>query len=454
MVVTDENSPAEVVEMLSGVMLSASARVVDLAVEQDRIIELIARGASLQETLDALLSSIEREAPGMLCSVLLLDADGAHLRHGSAPSLPAEYSRAVDGAAIGPCAGSCGTAAYRGTQVVVTDIETDPLWADYRHLARPHGLRACWSTPILDGSGRVIGTFAMYFRQPGNPTSDDQELIARATHVASIAIGKALRERAVRDSEERYRLLNLATKDAVWDWNVKNNTLWWNESVRELFGYPAEEVSSEYAWWVERVHPDDRERVHHSLQAAAESDAVSWREDYRFLRRDGTYADILDRGYVMRDASGATIRMIGTMQDVSERKQAQLKIEQLAYHDPVTLLPNRTALQRDLKQAIAALESEPGELALVLVNLNYFRDINDTLGYQIGDLVLRHVGERLSRAVAPSGRLASLGADEYAVLLPRLSGRFEIERAVASIQDSLQEPVSYTHLTLPTILLV
>jgi diguanylate cyclase (GGDEF)-like protein/PAS domain S-box-containing protein len=459
MIIEDPTSPPETVDAPSvdapsGVVRAASPRIMNLAVEQSRIVELIATGASLEESLDALLRFLEHEAPDLLCSVLLLDADRTHLRHCAAPSLPAEYCRAIDGSPVGPTTGSCGTAAYRGEQVVVSDIETDPLWTDYRELARPHGLRACWSTPIFGPSKRVIGTFAMYFKHPGTPTEAHQEMIGMATHVASIAICKAHREGVLRDSEERYRLLNLATKDAVWDWDVRKNTLWWNESVQRLFGYAAHEVTDSYNWWVERVHPDDRERVHRSLQAAAASDAISWREDYRFRRRDGTYADILDRGYVMRDASGTTVRLIGTMQDISALKQAQLRIEQLAYQEPVTELPNRTALQRDLLRALETLRaedhdasagssvapSEPGELGLLLINLNYFRDINDALGHQNGDLLLRHTGERLRRAVGPFGQVAALGGDEFAVLIPKLSDRRDIDRTLAAMQACLQHP--------------
>lgn len=133
----------------------------------------------------------------MLCSILLLDADGVHIRHGAAPSLPEQFVQAVDGAPIGPCAGSCGTAAYRGEQVIVEDIETDPLWDDYRHLATPHGFRACWSTPIFDAQHHVLGTFAMYFRQPGQPNARHLRLIEVATHTAAIAISSKLGEEEV-----------------------------------------------------------------------------------------------------------------------------------------------------------------------------------------------------------------------------------------------------------------
>jgi GAF domain-containing protein len=131
---------------------------------------------------------IEAQAPGMLCSVLLLSEDGDHVRHGAAPSLPAEYVQAIDGSAIGPKHGSCGTAMYRGEPIVVTDILTDPLWEDYRDLATAAGLRACWSTPILSGRGKVLGSFAMYYREPRTPTGEEAGLTEVATRIAALAI--------------------------------------------------------------------------------------------------------------------------------------------------------------------------------------------------------------------------------------------------------------------------
>jgi diguanylate cyclase (GGDEF)-like protein/PAS domain S-box-containing protein len=414
---------------------------IELSVGQNRVLELIARGVPLARTLHALATFLEELLPNTRCSVLLLDGDGVHLRHGSAPSLPTEYSRAIDGAAIGPNAGSCGTAAYLGKQVVVSDIESDALWTDYRDLARRFGLRACWSTPIFDAANRVLGTFALYFDEPRSPTALHQDAIGIATHVAAIAIESDRRQRVINESQERYRLLNLATNDAVWDWDVKANTLWWNENVERLFGYAPDEVPSDYGWWVERVHPDDRQRVHESLQVAADSSATSWHEDYRFRRKDGSYADILDRGYVMRDDAGATIRMIGTMQDISERKQAALRIEQLAYFEPVTGLPNRAAMQRDLARVIAGLQGGQQELALLLLNLNYFRDVNNSVGHQYGDLALLGVATRLRGAIGNSGSVASLGGDEFAILLPRVRSQADIDSALSAVHDSLQTPI-------------
>src|ERR1700688_3835145 len=127
----------------------------------EKVLGMIRAQAPLPKILEVLCEQIEKQHCGLLCSVLLLDADGTTLRHGAAPGLPMEYTRAVDRIQIGPCAGSCGTAAYRKQPVVVSDIATDPLCASCRQLALPHGLRACWSTPIASQDGKILGTFAI-----------------------------------------------------------------------------------------------------------------------------------------------------------------------------------------------------------------------------------------------------------------------------------------------------
>jgi len=155
---------------------------------QGRVLEMIAQGAILSDVLASLVTLIEAQSEGMICSVLQLSEDGKHIRHGAAPRLPEIYVQAVNGAPIGPKNGSCGTAMYRGQPVIVTDMLTDPLWEDYRELAKLSGLRACWSTPIFTGYGKVLGSFAMYYRQPQAPTGSEARLTEVATHIAGIAI--------------------------------------------------------------------------------------------------------------------------------------------------------------------------------------------------------------------------------------------------------------------------
>ena len=162
------------------------SRTAQLLRGQTRLLEMIALGNPLPTVLDALCTTVEQQAPGMLCSVLLLDGD--RLRHGGAPSLPETYRQAIDGVQIGPTVGSCGTAAHGRQPVVVADIATDALWNDYREVALAHGLRACWSFPILAGDGRCLGTFAMYYGRARRPTRRDWGLVEVATHVAMVAI--------------------------------------------------------------------------------------------------------------------------------------------------------------------------------------------------------------------------------------------------------------------------
>ena len=164
---------------------------------------------------------IESQSSDMLCSILLLDAGGTHVRHVAAPSLPPEYLKAIDGFAIGPCAGSCGTAAFRKEPVFVPDIATDPLWAGYKQFALPHGLRACWSTPIFDPQKRVLGTFAVYHRQPGLPGERHRRLISMVSHTAAICINRhrteAEREQALAREQQsaiEYTLQLIASQEA------------------------------------------------------------------------------------------------------------------------------------------------------------------------------------------------------------------------------------------------
>ena len=162
-----------------------------LRTAHSKVLSLAISDSPLEQTLSELIGIVEsNSATGLLGSILLLDSTGKHLRHGAAPSLPRAYSEAIDGFEIGPCAGSCGTAAYHGAAVYVSDIATDPLWADYKHIAIAHGLRACWSIPILTHGGKVLGTFAMYHREPREPTFRDLLLVDLIIQTAALVIDR------------------------------------------------------------------------------------------------------------------------------------------------------------------------------------------------------------------------------------------------------------------------
>ena len=154
-----------------------------------RVESLLASGAGVHDALEELVRIVQDSTPsGMIASILILDDDGKHLRHGAGPSLPDAYNRAIDGIGIGPEVGSCGTAAFHGRPVNVYDIAHDPLWANFKDLALDHGLRACWSTPIHDAQGRVLGTFANYYTVVRDPSPGDRELTELITSTAARVI--------------------------------------------------------------------------------------------------------------------------------------------------------------------------------------------------------------------------------------------------------------------------
>lgn len=167
-------------------------RAQDALANEKRVLEKIASGASLATVLDVLVRGVEAQScEGMMCTVLVFDEASQCLRHGAAPSLPAEYNQLVDGIKIGPCAGSCGSAAYTRQPVFATNVATDPHWASYAELAANFGIGACCSTPVFSSDGVLLGTVAMYYRVPHQPSEHDRELIRMATHLAGIVIERA-----------------------------------------------------------------------------------------------------------------------------------------------------------------------------------------------------------------------------------------------------------------------
>ena len=156
--------------------------------QQEEVRQMIGADVPLAEILSKLVLMIESQAPDMICSILLISDDGNHVRHAVAPSLPESYVKVIDGSPIGPKHGSCGTAMFRGEPVIASDILTDPLWDDYRQHATAIGMRACWSTPILSSKGKVLGSFAMYYRDARTPDGAEQHLTDVATQLAAEAI--------------------------------------------------------------------------------------------------------------------------------------------------------------------------------------------------------------------------------------------------------------------------
>ncbi len=184
--------------------------------EEASVLEMVARGKPLQTILEAICRLVQNQLEGIQTSFLLLDADGICLRHGAAPDLPPAYTRIIDGIEIGPRAGSCGTAAWRRSPVMVRDIETDPLWYDFKDIALVFGLRSCWSTPIVSTDRDVLGTLALYSHTPREPTERELEIVCVATDLAGIAIERARNEERIRHMAHHDPLTGLPNRALFW----------------------------------------------------------------------------------------------------------------------------------------------------------------------------------------------------------------------------------------------
>ncbi|MFQ5660179.1 MAG: EAL domain-containing protein [Gammaproteobacteria bacterium] len=337
--------------------------------------QLIDSNLPLEKLLDSLVQKIESYLSDTCCSILLLDEEGRRLYHGAASGLNRDYVAAIDGVDIGACAGSCGTAVYRKERVIVTDISTDPLWRDYREVALKYGLRACHSTPIRGPDGKTLGTFANYYHTVRAPDQDELQLVDRMAHIIGGVIESKRATDAIKASQERFQLLSLATHDGVYDWDLKAGKVWKNEAYHQMFGID-EHPGRDEQWRGSNVHPDDRDPLIRGLREKFENKASLWTGEYRYLRADGSYADVLDRGYIIYDHNGEPVRMIGAMTDISRRKEAEL------------------AIQASEKRYRTLYDDSPS-MFLTLNTDGYIMSVNkfgaDHLGYQVDELLGRSV---------------------------------------------------------------
>ncbi len=406
-----------------------------------RTLELLATGATLPDVLTALVRTIEQQFSAGPCSVLILDPEGTRLRSGAAPSLPDEYIRAVDGIAIGPCVGSCGTAAYRGQLVVVEDIETDPLWEHCRHLALPHGLRACWSQPIFSSDRRVLGTLAMYARSRYAPAAADLRLIETAAHVAGIAIERTRAEESLRASERRLRAIVSNSADGIVTIDERGIIESFNPAAERVFGYAAAEVVGRNVT-VLMTEPDQRAHNEYirrytstgqgRIIGVGPREVVGRRKDGSTFPMDLAISEMgLDDG----------LRFVGIVRDITERKQNQEQLSYLAHYDPLTNLPNRLLFQDRLAQSAINAARHNRVVGVMFLDLDRFKTINDTLGHEVGDAVLKVVAERLNRCVRDGDTVSRLGGDEYAIVLADMAHAEDAASVARRIINEFSQPV-------------
>ncbi|MBD2628627.1 ATP-binding protein [Trichormus variabilis] len=304
---------------------------------QNYILELIATGTSLAEVLTTLVQSIEMQLAEVLCSIMLLDDSGTKLYPAVSSSLPENYTQAIiDGVPVGAEVGSCGTSAHTKQTVIVSDIANDIKWVEYRDLALTNHLKACWSTPILDSRGEVLGTFALYYPTVRSPEESEQQLIERASHLAGVAIERERSQLALQQSEYQLRLMTETIPQQVWTALPNGQVDYYNERWCDFTGKTQEQLKTE--GWEQIIHPEDLPKVR-EVWVKALQNGSEYEVETRMLSATGEYRWILGQARPLRDQQGQIIKWYGTNTDITDHIQA------------------REAMQNALQQQQAACEA-------------------------------------------------------------------------------------------------
>jgi formate hydrogenlyase transcriptional activator len=329
--------------------LNELKRTQSLLATEKHALEMITDGATVQEILETLCIRFDAEPSDFLSSVLLMDPDGERLRFGAGPRVPKEWAEFVNPVKIGPCVGSCGTAAFLKKRVIVSDIATDPLWSGFRDVALRNGLRSAWSQPIISKDGEVLGTFCIYSPKPRPPKPSDLQLIEGAVRIALIAIEKGRTQAALvhaleeirksqeqlRRDDEEFRRITDAIPHMIVVMQPDGRIIYANRLALDYTGLTLADVQSE-TFRTRAFHPEDIERVHKE-RGEGLLKGVPFENEQRFLRKDGQYRWFLHRYNPLLDEQGKVIRWYTTGTDIEDRKRAEdrMRSENVALREEI-----------------------------------------------------------------------------------------------------------------------
>jgi diguanylate cyclase (GGDEF)-like protein/PAS domain S-box-containing protein len=400
---------------------------------RNQVLEMLATGAPLGKILEAIVLGIERENPHMLGSILLLGDSGTRLYCGAAPSLPEFYVSATSGFLIGQGVGSCGTAAFTGERVIVEDIQTHPFWSRCRDVARKARLGACWSEPIISSTGDVLGTFAIYHREPTFPSEQEISIIEQAANLAGIAIEG-------RGNEEALQLASMVyqnSSEAMMVTDDQERIVAINPAFTEVTGYTLDDVNGRDP----RLLSSGRQsgEFYHEMWQALGATG-HWQGEIWNRRKNGEeFAEWLTINTIF-DENGKVHRRVSLFSDITVKKKADALIWTQANFDTLTNLPNRRLFGDRLEQGIKLAMREGHSLALLFIDLDRFKEVNDTFGHHMGDELLKEAARRIISCVRDSDTVARLGGDEFVAILTELGDLSGIDMVANKIIDSLGEP--------------
>jgi diguanylate cyclase (GGDEF)-like protein/PAS domain S-box-containing protein len=247
-------------------------------------------------------------------------------------------------------------------------------------------------------------------------------------------------EERLREVEERWQFALEGSEDGVWDWNFETNEVFYSKRFKEILGFDENEWKNERSEAMNRIHPDDYENVLVQINNHLKGFTGNYSIEYRIKHKDGTYLWTYDRGKVIRwDGNGKPLRMIGTCSDITPRKKLEEKIKELAYRDPLTNLPNRLLFNDRLDLTIASSKRNNKKFALIILDIDKFKKINDNYGHDIGDQLILYVGKKIESLLRRSDTIARFGGDEFLLLLPEIKDGQDAEKIAEKIFNTFQE---------------
>jgi PAS domain S-box-containing protein len=326
---------------------------------EKRLLEMIAKGDSLPRFLEALCQLVEATATGSLCSILLVDPNGRQLRAGAAPSLPLDYTQALDGREIALGIGPCGNALLSKEPVIASDFRTDERWSEeYRALALGYGLRACWSTPILSLEGHALGTFALYYREPRTPTPEEYNVIEQFRDIASIAIERTQAEDALRRSQAYLAEAQRLSLTGSFSWRPASGAITWSEQTYRIFGLdPGVKPTLEEIR--QRIHPDDA-AFYQQVVERATREGKDFAFEHRLQLPDGSVKHLQIVAHRSPNQSSDAVEFVGAVMDITERKRSEEALDKvrldLAHVSRVSTLGQMAAsIAHEINQPLAGI---------------------------------------------------------------------------------------------------
>lgn len=404
----DQGQPLEVIG--TWLDISQNKRVEAVQMARNAVLDQIVGNQKLPDILEDIAHRLEDINPDMIVSILLLDQPKGQLFVGAAPSLPDFYNAAVNGLEPGIGQGSCGTCVYKGEPVIVTDIDTHPYWASYLEVTQRAGLHACWSLPIKDDNGQVLGSFAIYYTTKRAPLPAELNLIGEFARITALAVQKVHASDALRQSAAIFE----STRDGVLITDLVPRIVAINRAYTEITGYSEADVLGKNPSLLQSCVHDAG--FHQSLWNSIK-ETGHWQGEIWNRRKSGDiYAQWLTINTVS-DELGKAQNYVGVFTDISQVKQSEARLEYLAHYDPLTQLPNRLLIQSRLEQAIERAERHGYRIALLYIDLDRFKTVNDSLGHPVGDELLIALSQRLSTRLRHDDVLARLGGDEFLLVM-------------------------------------